>query len=125
MSKFDNIDKKKIALKKASSLAKEQLISDLEVAKERTGKLGRNIVIIGGVLTISYVLVKTLTGGDGGQEEKKAGIAKSVKYGLTDQIVRGLRKELGIFLLGLAKRRLMDYFNENRYEDREDITISK
>lgn len=71
MSGHRDISKRKQALQKASLLAKEQLLSDLEVTKEQANKLANIILITGGVLTLGYIVLKALTGGEPVVEKKR------------------------------------------------------
>jgi hypothetical protein len=100
-------------------------VSDLEVAREKAEKLGRNLLITGGVLVAGFLLVNVITGTGKAtkSEKKKAGVINSVQTGITRRIIQGLAKEMALFLLGIAKNKLMEYLKENRNEDRGGKTI--
>ena len=60
MSKISDLRAQKYALKRASVEAKRQLISELDESKQKAADLIQTAAIVGGSLTVGYLIFKAL-----------------------------------------------------------------
>ena len=124
MELLDTDDPVKGQLLKKSAMHRDQLEEDARLISERTEKIITNAVIIGGALAVTYFLVSRFSG----SKEKKKSKAARIKLvdtrgendnvhtvsepeppGVMAQIGTALASQATVFLLSLAKEKLMEF----------------
>lgn len=115
---------------------KDAITGDVRAVSERTETIIKNAVIIGGALALTYVLVRSLSGGK--SKKKKSRTVKLVAHApqgvssngateeeeeqsdsLLSQIGTKIANEATVLLLSLAKEKLAEYLNAGK-EKHED-----
>ncbi len=111
-------------LLRKSELHRELLEEEVRSITEQTEKIITNAIIIGGVLALTYYLVSSFTG-SGSKKKSKAAKIKLVQTsekepqvvteaepspsGIVSQIGTALASQATVFLLSLAKEKLMEF----------------
>jgi len=123
MELLESNDLKSELLKK-SAMHREGLQDEVKMISERTEKVLTNALIIGGTLAASYFLVRAFSGSKSKRKSKKVKIvhaaaapstepddegAESSAPGIVSQIGTALASQAGVFLLTIAKEKLMEY----------------
>ncbi|MEO1099507.1 MAG: hypothetical protein AAFX57_17400 [Bacteroidota bacterium] len=104
-----NIDK----LKKESEAHKAALTSEINNWVERSKRITIGVLLIGGGLSLAYLISKRFTAGKNGdqnpvEQQTSAKISK---------ISRFILQELSVFLLAMAKERLLKYLEETNTDE--------
>jgi len=124
MELLESNDLKSELLKK-SAMHREGLQDEVKMISERTEKVLTNALIIGGTLAASYFLMRAFSGSSKSKRKsKKVKIvhaaaapstetddegAESSAPGFVSQIGTALASQAGVFLLTIAKEKLMEY----------------
>lgn len=116
-------------LKKQLSMATEEYKEDIQVALKdvanRMGKTGMNALIITGSLLISYLLYRGIAGPTKKKkkelEDGEEGAESGSTYNMLDRLADQVLEQTLVFLLNLAKERLIAYLTEisEEHEDTE------
>jgi hypothetical protein len=137
MEIFESQDPEKKRLMDEAKKHKDALSGDVRAVSERTETIIKNAVIIGGALALTYVLVRSLSGGK--SKKKKSRTVKLVAQApqgassngsteaeeeeqsdsLLSQIGTKIANEATVLLLSLAKEKLAEYLNSGK-EKNED-----
>lgn len=137
MEIFESQDPEKKRLMDEAKMHKDALSSDVRAVSERTETMIKNAVIIGGTLALTYVLVRSLSGGK--SKKKKSRTVKLVAQApqatstngaiedegeeqgdsLLSQIGTKIANEATVLLLSMAKEKLAEYLNAGK-EKNED-----
>jgi hypothetical protein len=112
-------------LLKKSALHREQLEEDVKIISESTEKIIINALVVGGALAATYFLVSRLSGSKSKQKKTRAAKIKLVQGGPKDeesyapaipetpgmisQITTALASQATVFLLSLAKEKLVEF----------------
>jgi hypothetical protein len=106
-------------LEKISNEQQKALENDFEIISEKGKTVTINALFIVGGLALSYLLFKTLAGGD--KKNKKLKVAlESDEIKIEDSpsffndIVQTLGREVAIILLDLAREKLMAYLQKDK-----------
>jgi len=117
-SPFD-YDNEKAALVKKSNSLENNLDLELDNIKEYVQEYGKNIAIIGGSLLATYLLVRILTNSSKSSTVKYNPPAQAqpivhvVKEKDGNPIAKQIKSSIALFLMSIAKQKLMDYLNQN------------
>jgi hypothetical protein len=136
MEIFDSQDPEKKRLMDEAKKHKEALSGDVRAVSERTDTIIKNALLIGGALALTYVVVRSLSGGK--SKKKKSRTVKLVAQApqgatsngvgeeeeeqsdsLLSQIGTKIANEATVLLLSLAKEKLAEYLNSGK-EKNED-----
>ena len=125
MELLETDDPIKGKLLKKSAMHREQLEEEVKLISDRTQKIITNAVIVGGALAVTYVLISQFTGSKTKKKSKAAKIklihsdqtqsqAAAVQVepeapGVVAQIGTALASQAMVFLLSIAKEKLMEY----------------
>lgn len=105
------VDKEK--LKKDT--AKYQLALERELDKlVKSGKNGvRDLLVIGGTLTVSYLLFKRLSKYKKGKKKaaSKVGKTNQAHFSIFGELSETVLKELSVYLLSYAKEKILNYID--------------
>jgi FtsZ-interacting cell division protein ZipA len=119
-------DPVKSKLLKKSAQYREDLEDEAKVISERTERIIKNALIVGGSLALAYLLYNQLSGSKKKKSKiKKTAAAKaaatevdmddeeesSLPNKVFSQIGTALVSQAGVLLLSLAKEKLMEYLN--------------
>ncbi len=135
MELLETDDPIKGQLLKKSAMHRDQIEEDARLISERTERIITNAVIIGGALAVTYFLVSRFSGSkekkksktakirivQGSQEEPTA-VSTAVEPeqpGVLTQIGTALASQATVFLLSLAKEKLME-FMQSQGEKKQD-----
>lgn len=113
-------DELKKQLLETSNEYKDDIQDALKQAVERLGKTGVNIAIIGGTLLVSYLLYRGIAGSDKKKSKEKKGDESQSSpeiYGMMDKLADKVLEQTLVFLLTLAKERLMSWLSEQNEEN--------
>lgn len=121
-------DEMKRALLRKSARHRDEIEGDVRLITENTEKVLTNALIIGGSLALTYFLVTQLTGSADKKPKRKAAKIKLVQGppaeaeaastedssspGMVSQLGAALVSQASVFLLNLAKEKLMEYLAE-------------
>lgn len=137
MEIFESQDPEKKRLMDEAKKHKDALSGDVRAVSERTETIIKNAVIIGGALALTYVLVRSLSGGKSKKKKSKTiklvaqapqgstsnGAAEEEDEEQSDslltQIGTKIANEATVLLLSLAKEKLAEYLNAGK-EKHED-----
>jgi hypothetical protein len=136
MEIFESQDPEKKRLMDEAKKHKEALSGDVRAVSERTDTIIKNALLIGGALALTYVVVRSLSGGK--SKKKKSRTVKLVAQApqgsssngsaeeeveqndsLLSQIGTKIANEATVLLLSLAKEKLAEYLNSGK-EKHED-----
>jgi hypothetical protein len=124
-------DPVKSQLLKKSAQQRDELEQDLKIVSERTQKIVTNALIIGGALALTYFVINQFSG-----SKKKRSKTKKIKVvgasaqpeevveaeasapGIVAQIGTAIASQASVFLLTLAKEKLMEYL-QSQVEKKE------
>ena len=125
-SNFSDLRAQKYALKRASVEARNQLLSELDESRQKTNELLQTAAIVGGSLTVGYLVFRALTSGgkkeDAGQKVMQAGV---VRHAFRRRLKQRIFQEITMYLLGIAKAELLKHLGSRTEEgnnDTEQIT---
>jgi len=127
-------DPKEELLKK-SAKHRQELEEEVKLISERTERVITNALIIGGTLAAAYFLMRQFSGSS--PKKKKKAVAPRIKLvnakeeggeaeiaeepsapGIVSQIGTALASQATVFLLSIAKEKLMEYL-ESQFEKKE------
>lgn len=121
-STFDYDDEKALLIKKSKSLEND-FDFELDQVKEYMQVYGKNIAVIGGSLLATYLLVRLITGSNSKESNiklsrEKLSSAQSpvvhiLKQKSESALAKQIKSSVGLFLMSIAKQKLMDYLNKN------------
>ncbi|MBC7390636.1 MAG: hypothetical protein H7329_15600 [Opitutaceae bacterium] len=121
-SAFD-YDTEKAALIKKSNSIENNLDFELDQVKEYLQEYGKNIAIIGGSLLATYLLAKLIAGSNSKESSikllkdkvssTKSPVVHIVKQTAENALTKQIKSSIGLFLMSIAKQKLMDYLNKN------------
>lgn len=131
MELLESDDPKAQLLRKANQ-QKEALNNEVKVLSDKTEKVIKTALIVGGALAATYVLYRLLS--DGGSKEKRKKVKvinaaplddmeeedskDSVMAGVLGKIGTVLASQASVFLLSMAKEKIGEYL-ENRAEKKD------
>jgi hypothetical protein len=131
-------DEERGKLLRQSARHREALEGEVRLISANTEKIITNALIIGGSLALSYYLVRQLSGG---KRKKHKGKAKRIKVvhaespevveveraestggepGILGQVGAALVSQASIFLLNLAKEKLMEYLDSVQQQKKQE-----
>jgi hypothetical protein len=121
-------DEMKQELMRKSAKHREEIEGDFKLITQNTEKIITNALIIGGSLAVTYYLVTKLSGSSKKKGKRKAAKIKLVQSGAPEtvettqvepsspgvvtQLGTALASQASVFLLNLAKEKLMEYLAE-------------
>jgi hypothetical protein len=125
----------KAELLKKSERHRQELKDEVKMISDRTEKIVQNALIIGGTLAAAYFLMRQLSGSSPKRKKKvttpKIKIVKATEGnedtetieepsapGVVSQIGTALASQATVFLLSLAKEKLMQYL-ESQFEKKD------
>lgn len=121
-SAFDYDNEKAALIKKTNSL-ENNLDFELDKVKEYLQEYGKNIAVIGGSLLATYLLVKLITSSSSSEPNIKKSnekystpqspVVHVIKQTSESAIAKSIRSSIGLFLMSIAKQKLMEYLNKN------------
>ena len=131
MELLESDDPKAQLLRKANQ-QKEALNNEVKVLSDKTEKVIKTALIVGGALAATYVLYRLLSDGSSKKKRKKvkvinAALAQdmeeedskdSVMAGVLSKIGTVLASQASVFLLSMAKEKIGEYL-ENRAEKKD------
>jgi hypothetical protein len=136
MEIFESQDPEKKRLMDEAKRHKDALSGEVQAVSERTDTIIKNALLIGGALALTYVVVRSLSGGK--SKKKKSRTVKLVAQApqgvaangaaeeeedqsdsLLSQIGTKIANEATVLLLSLAKEKLAEYLNSGK-EKNED-----
>ena len=120
-------DNMKRALLRKSAQHRQQIEGDMKLITDNTEKMITNALIIGGSLALTYFLVRQFSGSSKKKSKNKAQKIRVVQDspmvtevdsaepsspGMVTQLGAALASQASVFLLNLAKEKLMEYLGE-------------
>ena len=131
-------DEERGNLLRQSARHREALEGEVRLISANTEKIITNALIIGGSLALSYYLVRQLSGG---KTKKNKGRSKRIKVvraespevvevetakpgggepGILGQVGAALVSQASLFLLNIAKEKLMDYLDSVQQQKKQE-----
>lgn len=113
-------------LVRKSAEHKKEIEGDVKFISEETQRIITNALVIGGSLALTYFLVRQFSGGSKKKSSKKAHKVKLVQEptqevvtveeepsspGVLGQVGSAIAMQASVFLLNLAKEKLMEYLH--------------
>lgn len=131
MELLESDDPKAQLLRKANQ-QKEALNNEVKVLSDKTEKVIKTALIVGGALAATYVLYRLLSDGGSKKKRKKVKVINaaplddmeeedskdSVMAGVLGKIGTVLASQASVFLLSMAKEKIGEYL-ENRAEKKD------
>lgn len=131
MELLESDDPKAQLLRKANQ-QKEALNSEVKVLSDRTEKVIKTALIVGGALAATYVLYRLLSEGGSKKKKRKVKVINaapaedmeeedskdSMMAGVLSKIGTVLASQASVFLLSMAKEKIGEYL-ENRAEKKD------
>ena len=124
----------KAELLKKSAMHRQELEEEVKLISERTEKVITNALIIGGTLAAAYFLMRQFSGSSSSKKKKAIPKIKLVKPkeesgetevaeepsapGIVSQIGTALASQASVFLLTIAKEKLMEYL-DSQFEKKD------
>ena len=121
-------------LRKKSEKHRQELEEEVKLISERTEKIITNALIIGGTLAAAYVIMRQFSGSSSKKRKRVVPKIKLVKAneesgeseiieepsapGIVSQIGTTLASQATVFLLTIAKEKLMEYL-ESQFEKKD------
>jgi hypothetical protein len=119
-------DNMKRALLRKSALHRQEIEGDMKLITDNTEKMITNALIIGGSLALTYFLVRQFSGSSKKKSKNKSQKIRVVQDspevmtvepeasspGMVTQLGAALASQASVFLLNLAKEKLMEYLEE-------------
>jgi hypothetical protein len=134
MELMEGDDMKRELLRK-SAMHRDEIEGDVKLITQNTEKIITNALIIGGSLALSYFLVRQFSGGSRKKSKHKTPKIKVVhdspevvevekseaaSPGMVGQLGAVLASQASVFLLNLAKEKLMEYLQERGQKKQQD-----
>ena len=98
-------------LKEESEAHKRALQSELSGIVNRSKKVALRVVLIGGGLALAYLISKRFLG------DSKKTPSKESELPVFSMMKGFILRELSVFLLGLAKERLVNYLDQTKTDE--------
>lgn len=125
-------DDPKAQLVRKANQQKEALNNEVKVLSDKTEKVIKTALIVGGALAATYVLYRLLSDGGSKKKRKKVKVINtapaedmeeednkdSVMAGVLSKIGTVLASQASVFLLSMAKEKIGEYL-ENRAEKKD------
>ncbi len=121
-------------LRKKSAKHRQELEEEVKLISERTEKIITNALIIGGTLAAAYFIMRQFSGSSSKKRKRVVPKIKLVKAneesgesevieepsapGIVSQIGTALASQATVFLLSIAKEKLMEYL-ESQFEKKD------
>ena len=102
-------------LSAATEEYRDEINEALKQVVDRIGRTGMNAIIISGSLLVSYLLYRGISGGSKKKKPKQEEDSDSLEvqtYTMLDRMADKVLEQTLVFLLTLAKERLMEYLSE-------------
>lgn len=115
-------------LRDTSENYKQEIGVALKAATDSLGKSGINALIISGALLTSYLLYRGLSGGKSTKRKKgddETDVEENQAYTMVDKMADKVLEQTMIFLLTLAKEKLVDYLNETLKDNGDSESSSE
>ncbi len=115
-------DREKSRLLRKTAAHRQELESELEEITRRTEKFITHVLIIGGTVALTYLLVRQLAGDkpkkktkskEAAPETEKQAEEKSPLSSIITQVGTMLATQAAVFLLNLAREKLTAYLHQN------------
>ncbi len=115
-------DREKSRLLRKTAAHRQELESELEEITRRTEKFITHVLIIGGTVALTYLLVRQLAGDkpkkktkskEAAPETEKQAEEKSPLSSIITQVGTLLATQAAVFLLNLAREKLTAYLHQN------------
>ncbi|MDH5603851.1 MAG: hypothetical protein OEY51_07925 [Cyclobacteriaceae bacterium] len=115
-------------LLEASVEYKDEIREGLQGVVSKLGKTGVNALVIGGALVTSFLLYRALSGGSRsveskGNKNKEERNEEVVMPSFVDKLADKVLEQMLLFLLALAKEKLLEYLNDQK-NDNDDSTVT-
>lgn len=136
MELLESDDPKAKLLRKAQQ-QKDALHGDVKILSEKTEKVVKTALIVGGALAATYLIYKLLSNDSGSKKKKKVKLIRATANEEDDNeevVVRtspfsGIINKLGVvlatqasaFLLSLAKEKIGEYMEKREEEKTKDV----
>lgn len=136
MELLESDDPKAKLLRKAQQ-QKDALHGDVKILSEKTEKVVKTALIVGGALAATYLIYKLLSNDSGSKKKKKVKLIRATANEEDDNeevVVRtspfsGIINKLGVvlatqasaFLLSLAKEKIGEYMEKREEEKAKDV----
>lgn len=123
-------DDPKAQLLRQANKQKQALNEEVKILSDKTEKVVKTALIVGGALAATYLLYRLLSDSDTKKKKKKVKIVsaepeayeteekESVMTGVLQKIGTVLASQASVFLLSLAKEKIGEYL-ENRAEKKD------
>ena len=104
-------------LNEASNEYRDEIQMAINQVVDRIGKSGINALVITGSLLVSYLLYRGISGSPKSKKKKdfsidEEGSVETQMYSMLDRMADKVLEQTLVFLLTLAKERLLSYLNE-------------
>lgn len=103
---------------------KRALEEQVDILKENAGQISKVAIVIGGTLTVSYLLFKLLTGSSKKKRKKEyyqpSAQLSVPQYKEESVIIRTIKGYIATFLIAIAQQKLQEviaHFKENNAEE--------
>ncbi len=107
---------RKAQLSQATEKYKKAIENQVVDLRANAGKIGKNALVIGGVLLVSYAVVRLLVGKEKTkkieEQEKRFLPVAAVKK--ESRIVSMIKQQIALFLLGIAKQRIAEFLEKKK-----------
>ncbi|BDD11280.1 hypothetical protein FUAX_37120 [Fulvitalea axinellae] len=99
----------------------------VEDVGQKAGNIGRHALIIGGVLGLGYSLFKLLSSGNSDEEnpEDSNSQVPVAKHSITSQLAAAVLNQIALFLLAIAKQKLMSVLMDDDQDNTIDIATEE
>lgn len=122
MELLESGDPKSKLLRKAAS-QKQAMAEEINFISDKTEKIVKNALLIGGTLAASYMLYNMLSSSDSKKKRKKIKVVHATKEEDTGNVIESepgvvakigtvLASQASVFLLSLAKEKLAEYLEK-------------
>jgi len=127
MELLEGQDPEKKRLIETSDRHKHELEKEVKALSDKTEKIAKNALIIGGSLAVAYLVFTSINSSK--KKKKKAKVVKSASADVDEaeysdaspsilsQIGERFAAEITAFLLGLAKEKLLEYMSNRQQQD--------
>ncbi len=111
---------RKASLKQVTEKYKNAIENQVGDLKENAGKIGRNAMVIGGVLVVGYLVARLIAG----SEKKQVKIDENYHPNMPVAPVRRefglvslIKQQIALFLVAIAKEKLLEAIEQIRKND--------
>lgn len=123
---MENKDKKE-QLQIQSEEFKRNIENEVDKIASHAEEVGKKVLVIGGALLLGYYLVKALTATPENEKGKKKGLSVDQKRhdepagSIVKSIVTNIADQATLFLLTLAREKLLEYIDKVIEEKQQDV----